>query len=629
MESALQEQNRVERNRRQVLDEVAIAVGAGKTADGEYRVRLVDLEATIARATVDLRRADLALKKVEHEAAEQRRDLLQVRIERMRPRAVFSQEDLQSRQKAFQLYSVELQTRLADAQQLWQQVNAAATQTGLPASDQSAADPGPSTAGTPLPGSASNPANWSDDTRSLIRRVCHEEVNEIERRVVEFQAANEIVTNRFKLANGTAGNDERLNWQVEVKKTLESLQAEDQRLALRTSEIVQDLATLHRQARVETKAGDSLSNADIVARTEHLERLLRTVEFCQRHVKVVQRGCGRFLEDLERDSGSPASEAWTAKIQAIATAVWTYELIAVGDRPITVGKVTKGLGGVFAGLLAAALLSRLLGRRVLPRMGVNPGASEALRSLSFYSMCVLFGILSLQLAQVPLTAFTFLGGAAAIGIGFGSQNILNNFISGLILLAEQPIRVGDLIEMEGEYGTVERIGARSTILRTGSSIEIVIPNSKLLECNVTNLTKSDRSFRQSLKVGVAYGANVAVVKRELLIAASTHPKVLKSPDPQVLFAEFGDNALQFELLFWVRIATFTEVRIVESDLRELIDSAFRLADIDIAYPQRDIHLDTPGPLEVRMLGHHSTRNESVLWDGLRKASGRKKVTQES
>ena len=206
------------------------------------------------------------------------------------------------------------------------------------------------------------------------------------------------------------------------------------------------------------------------------------------------------------------------------------------------------------GLLAAAVLSRLLGRRVLPRMGVNQGASEALCSLSFYSLCVVFAILSLQVAQVPLTAFTFLGGAAAIGMGFGSQNILNNFISGLILLAEQPIRVGDLIAMDSEYGTVERIG-RSTTLRTGSSIEIVIPNSKLLECNVTNLTKSDRLFRSVVKVGVAYGANVADVKRELFSAAATHPRVLKSPVPQVLFADFADNSLNFELLYWVQITS--------------------------------------------------------------------------
>ena len=392
---------------------------------------------------------------------------------------------------------------------------------------------------------ATSAAGCSDDTLQLIRRVCHEEVNEIERCAIEFQAATETVTRRFKLANGTAGSDERSNWQVDVQKTLEDLQSEDQRLSVRAGEILQDLATLHRQARVETKSAGSLSDMDIAARTEHLERLLRTVEFCQRHVKVVQRACGRFLEDLAAVSQRPAVLGWTARVQATAGAAWSYELLAVGDRPITVAKVIKGLGGVLVGLLAAVILSRLLGRRVLPRMGVNPGASEALRSLSFYLLCVVFGILSLQVAQVPLTVFTFLGGAAAIGIGFGSQNILNNFISGLILLAEQPIRVGDLIEMESEYGIVDRIGARSTTLRTGSGIEMVIPNSKLLECNVTNLTKSDRLFRTVLKVGVAYGANVAAVKRELMAAATTHPRVLESPAPQVLFADFGDNCAQF------------------------------------------------------------------------------------
>ena len=145
---------------------------------------------------------------------------------------------------------------------------------------------------------------------------------------------------------------------------------------------------------------------------------------------------------------------------------------------------------LLVGVIAARLLGRLFGRHVLPRLGLNEGAINAIQSISFYSLCVLFSLLSLELVNLPFAAFTFLGGAVAIAFGFGSQNILNNFMSGLILLAEQPIRVGDLVEMEGVRGVVEHIGARSTRVKTISNHEIIVPNSILLENKVTNLTLS-------------------------------------------------------------------------------------------------------------------------------------------
>ena len=129
-----------------------------------------------------------------------------------------------------------------------------------------------------------------------------------------------------------------------------------------------------------------------------------------------------------------------------------------------------------------------------------------IESLSFYALLVAFGLAALKYANVPLTVFTFLGGAIAIGVGFGSQNILNNFISGLILLAERPIKVGDLIQLGETYGNVTKIGARSTQIRTGENLDIIVPNSKFLENDVTNLTRRDDRLRTSISVGVAYGS---------------------------------------------------------------------------------------------------------------------------
>jgi small-conductance mechanosensitive channel len=261
------------------------------------------------------------------------------------------------------------------------------------------------------------------------------------------------------------------------------------------------------------------------------------------------------------------------------------------------------------GYLVSGLLSRWFGKRLLPRLGMHESAAAALQSLASYALVATSTLFSLRLVNVPLTVFTFLGGAVAIGVGFGSQNIVNNFISGLILLAERPIRVGDLIEINGLCGTVEQIGARSTRVSTGANLEIIVPNSTFLQNNVINWTLSDDQVRTSVKVGVAYGSPTHEVARLLKQAADEHTLALREPEPLVLFTDFGDNALSFELFFWIKMRGQTARRGIESDVRHRVDVLFREAGIVFAYPQRDIHLDAARPISVRLLSADSPLNE--------------------
>jgi small-conductance mechanosensitive channel len=242
-----------------------------------------------------------------------------------------------------------------------------------------------------------------------------------------------------------------------------------------------------------------------------------------------------------------------------------------------------------------------LGGRFLPRLGVHESAAAALQSITFYSLVSLTALLALRWVNVPLTLFTFLGGALAIGIGFGSQNLVNNFISGLILLAERPIRVGDVIEVDNLVGSVDSIGARSTRIRTVSNYEIIVPNSSFLERNVVNWTLSDKRVRCTIAVGLAYGSPTREVARWLKKAAEEHGQVLERPEPFVWFVNFGDNALEFELYYWIQIRAMSERRRIESDLRFIIDQYFREAGLVIAFPQRDLHISTEEPLQVSLL----------------------------
>ncbi len=308
------------------------------------------------------------------------------------------------------------------------------------------------------------------------------------------------------------------------------------------------------------------------------------------------------------DDTEPGS-SWLAAVWSAVQDVWNYVITTVDNSPITVGKIVTGILLLLFGFIISRFLSRAFGRRLLGRLKVNESATAALQSVVFYLLLVVFVIIALRFANVPLTAFTILGGAVALGVGFGSQNIINNFISGLILLAERPIRVGDMVQLDDLYGTVTKIGARSTWVRTGENLEIVVPNSSFLESNVINWTLSDDKQRARVNVGVIYGSPTREVARLLVRAAAEHGLILHKPEPFVWFVDFGDNSLNFQLHFWIRAKTLAERMRIESDIRFRIDHLFRDAKIVIAFPQRDVHLDADQPLPIQLVASETDELE--------------------
>jgi small-conductance mechanosensitive channel len=210
-------------------------------------------------------------------------------------------------------------------------------------------------------------------------------------------------------------------------------------------------------------------------------------------------------------------------------------------------------------------------------------------------------IFALITVKIPLTVFAFMGGALAIVVGFGAQNLINNFISGLILLLEQPIKTEDIIEIDGMTGTVVSIGARCSQVKRFDGIDILVPNSEFLQKNVVNWTLSDSLLRLTIKFGVAYGSptrNVSQIVRHVL---EEHGKILKNPAPVVLFDDFGDSALIFIVNFWVNVDPELNNRIIASDFRHMLTKRLAEAGIVIAFPQRDVHLDTETPLKVSLV----------------------------
>jgi potassium-dependent mechanosensitive channel len=280
--------------------------------------------------------------------------------------------------------------------------------------------------------------------------------------------------------------------------------------------------------------------------------------------------------------------------------IWNAQLLTIDGNSITVSKVVVAVGLLIVGLILVRFMLKPLLKRLLSRTLLQENTASGIRKMLVYFAYLLVALFALRMVNIPLAAFAFLGGAIAIGVGFGAQNIINNFISGFIMMAERPISIGNLIEVDGILGQVEEIGARCTQVRTGENIHILVPNSAFLEKNITNWTLSDRNIRTKVVVGVAYGSPVREVKEQLLASAGGHDQVLKNPEPFVLFADFGDSALIFEVYFWISIRRIIERRMIESEIRFRIDERFRQAGIVIAFPQRDVHFDVRTPLDLRL-----------------------------
>ncbi|QJB57203.1 mechanosensitive ion channel domain-containing protein [Pseudodesulfovibrio sp. zrk46] len=225
------------------------------------------------------------------------------------------------------------------------------------------------------------------------------------------------------------------------------------------------------------------------------------------------------------------------------------------------------------------------------------GAVPSIQTLFTYATWSLFTLLALRILGVSLTSITVIAGGLSVGIGFGLQNVVNNFISGLILLFGRSIQQGDVIEVGNMWCTVKKINIRTTLVETFESAVIMIPNSDLVTTQVTNWTKNNPTLRRDILVGVAYGSDTRKVESTLLKVAASHPHVLKKPEPFILFSDFGANSLDFILRVWIDDIDNT-IR-ATSELRFAIDDAFREANIEIAFPQLDVHFKTAAALEGR------------------------------
>ncbi len=275
----------------------------------------------------------------------------------------------------------------------------------------------------------------------------------------------------------------------------------------------------------------------------------------------------------------------TIEEAAISLANLGFDL---GGFKVTPGYILTVYLVIYGAFMLSRMLQALLVQEVLPRYGVARGVQLSITRLVHYAVMVVGGIVLLRVLGVELSKLALLGGALGVGIGFGLQAIVNNFASGLILLFERPLKVGDMVQVGTDMGEVKKLGLRATVVRTFDNADIVIPNSDLITGQVTNWTLGDRHLRVKIPVGVAYGSDIEKVFEILLRCAENNPMVLNQPRSRALFLAFGASSLDFELRVW--IAEFTDRRQVLSELNQEIESEFADAGIEIPFPQTDLHL---------------------------------------
>jgi small-conductance mechanosensitive channel len=242
---------------------------------------------------------------------------------------------------------------------------------------------------------------------------------------------------------------------------------------------------------------------------------------------------------------------------------------------------------------------RFLFTRFLANSGLDRSLQHAISQLVANVVLIVGIFIVLENTGIHLGALTVFAGAVGVGVGFGLQNIASNFISGLVILAERPITIGDRVEVAGIAGQVRQIRGRSTVIMTNDNIAMIVPNTKFIDSPVTNWTYSDPRVRFRIPIGVAYGSDVEKVRAALIAAGSEHPHTLKDPAPSVFLDKFGDSSIDFELVVWSSEMS-ARPRRFKSDLNFLIEKHLREAGIEIPNPQRDLHIRS-GVLKVQQV----------------------------
>ena len=402
----------------------------------------------------------------------------------------------------------------------------------------------------------------------------------------EFQ---QLWRDRYKLFNDKASGDEIWKLREHAQTRINELQTQLESIRTLESAVLRQIDATQAQSNAEGVSGTTQQN--ILQTGENYRKIISDVfnryESLIPNAIFLQRRL--YNEANENLSALRLAEKVSSFSKDTVMGFFNTELWQGEGYSVTVSKLITALAVFLSSFFLSSWGSHLIKRKMIQRFKASLTAANGVQRIVFYILWVAFALIALNIVKIPLTAFAFMGGAFAVGIGFGMQNIFNNLISGFIVIFSRPFKVNDIVDVMGTQGTVEDIGSRSTTIKTWDGFDVILPNRYFLENSVTNWTKSDLKKREILKVSVSYDADTREVEKILLDVAKGHSQVLKNPAPFVIFRNFGDSALEFEIYYWIELITSSGIK-VSSDMRHHIMAVFAREGISIPYPQRDIHI---------------------------------------
>lgn len=571
----------------------------------------------LAGETVTLRKKEVQRDELGQQVQKLAQQLIQQKVDRAAPRVTFAKADLEGQLHQIKKQEETLTTALQRAQnnlpKIQRQLSDARRQLDAATGDK--------TVPTEQLATAQRAYDKLDtEIQLLTQRLAH--LNDSR---LAWNRRYQLAT-RDQSSEQTTGEakpvDDVKSWQTETKSKLSDLSAESRSQINRMAELRGDLATVSKKADT-AKDGPAELAPLIEAQRRHLEDTLRLHEANLVAIETSRRVHERLQSEVGRglDALSPkqiARSAWDR-----AKAVWTYPFGEIEGQTIDVGRVVRGLITFIIGWIVARILATLIVHRLLKRFRLSKDASAAIKTLLFYGLLVVATLIALKVINIPLTAFTILGGALAIGVGFGSQAIFNNFLSGLIMLAERPVRIGERIVFGNYDGTVEEVGFRSTKVRTLTDHLVTIPNSNLINEPIENIGRR-RTIRRIIQVTITYDTprekivEAVQVIRDVLdepgIREPIHPVIGwdKFP-PRVFFNDYNAESLNIQVVYWFAPPEYWDYMEHCQKVNLRIYEEFERLGVDFAFPSRTLYLagDAKRELAVRLSSNGSQSHDAA------------------
>lgn len=565
--------------RRRVLS----AVADNPVADGaaNWRLEADNAKSRLLAVRAQTLRSNITLLKDQSETTKLQLVLLDRQIATARKKATFSEEDLEKIKTSAATRQAALLSELTAIRKRGQEANTVKNRMQIIKDQLLKTTP----EGTPL-----------EATPDLALATVKMEASETRVDSLQFVAATlellaELETDGIesyqqrKTVLAATSNEAR-------EAALQILRTSYDRMTARGIVLSNDLAAINadisrQEARASSRSADDprlLPLSDVRASLWDKQAVIqRAVQMTNAQSRMMKRWLDEFDEahsnrPLKIRFTEGIASAWASLKSLWVVDVFTYnDTVMIGgvastqERGVTLGKFFIAISAFLISYIIANRIKNRLRNTIVRRGHIAEAQAKTLSNWSMIVVVLLLAVSTLHFLKIPITVFAFFGGALAIGIGFGMQTLIKNFISGIIVLAERKIRVGDILDLSGVVGTVIEINTRSSIIRSADGIETMVPNSIFLENRVTNWTLSNSQIRRTLRVIAPYGSSPQKVMEILTEAAKRHGLILKTPEPYAVFEDYGDTYLVFNLFFWIDLGSGTSGTIVASDLRLMIE----------------------------------------------------------